>query len=38
MDLCVPVAGLSKSGVVEEVRAFKDAEVRRLTGQYGAAA
>ncbi|WP_420112963.1 radical SAM protein [Pseudactinotalea sp.] len=38
MDLCIPVAELSKSGIVEEVQAFKDAEVRRLTSQYGAAA
>ncbi|RKE19994.1 radical SAM protein [Streptomyces sp. TLI_171] len=38
MDLCVPVADLAKSGIVEEVQAFKDAEVRRLTSQYGAAA
>ncbi|WP_037973680.1 radical SAM protein [Streptomyces sp. NRRL WC-3742] len=38
MDLCVPVAELPKSGIVEEVQAFKDAEVRRLTSQYGAAA
>lgn len=38
MDLCVPVAELSKSGIVEEVQAFKDAEVRRLTSRYGAAA
>ncbi|MFR9723336.1 hypothetical protein ACL02R_08185 [Streptomyces sp. MS19] len=38
MDLCVPVAELPKSGIVEEVRAFKDAEIRRLTSQYGAAA
>ncbi len=36
--LCVPVAELPKSGIVEEVKAFKDAEVRRLTSQYGAAA
>ncbi|MGW3178770.1 radical SAM protein [Kitasatospora sp. NPDC001119] len=38
MDLCVPVAELPKSGIVEEVLAFKDAEVRRLTREYGAAA
>ncbi|TQF05863.1 radical SAM protein [Kitasatospora acidiphila] len=38
MDLCVPVAELSRSGIVEEVRAFKDAEVRRLSRQYGAVA
>ncbi|MFI9323026.1 hypothetical protein ACIGXI_25055 [Kitasatospora aureofaciens] len=38
MDLCVPVADLLKSGIVEEVQAFKDTEVQRLTSQYGAAA
>jgi GTP 3',8-cyclase len=38
MDLRVPVDELSKSGIVEEVQAFKDVEVRRLTSQYGTAA
>ncbi|GAB7186174.1 hypothetical protein ATKI12_6005 [Kitasatospora sp. Ki12] len=38
MDLCVTVADLPRSGIVEEVLAFKDAEVRRLTSEYGAAA
>ncbi|MCC9308981.1 radical SAM protein [Kitasatospora sp. RB6PN24] len=38
MDLCVPVTELSRSGIVEEVRAFKDAEIRRLTRQYDAVA
>ena len=38
MDLCVPVADLLKSGIVEEVQAFKDSEVQRLTSRYGAAA
>lgn len=38
MDLCVPVAELLKSRIVEEVQAFKDAEVRRLTSLYGVAA
>jgi cyclic pyranopterin phosphate synthase len=37
MDLCVPVAELLRSGIVQEVQAFKDAEVRRLTSQYRAA-
>ncbi|MFD7579425.1 hypothetical protein [Kitasatospora sp. NPDC059817] len=32
------MADLSKSGIVEEVQAFKDAEVRQLTSEYGAAA
>ncbi|GLW53725.1 radical SAM protein [Kitasatospora phosalacinea] len=35
MDLCVPVAELPDSGIVEEVRAFKEAEVRRLARRYG---
>ncbi|MFI6155314.1 hypothetical protein ACIBCA_21795 [Kitasatospora sp. NPDC051170] len=34
MDLCVPVAELARSGIVEEVQAFKDAEVRRLASEY----
>ncbi|WP_328474498.1 radical SAM protein [Streptomyces sp. NBC_00448] len=37
MDHCVPVDELAASGIVEEVRAFKDAEVRRLTREHGAA-
>ncbi|WP_406097908.1 hypothetical protein [Kitasatospora purpeofusca] len=38
MDLCLPVTELPTSGIVEEVQAFKDAEVRRLTSEYGAVA
>jgi cyclic pyranopterin phosphate synthase len=38
MDLCVPVDELPRSGIVDEVRAFKDAEVRRLASEWGAAA
>lgn len=38
MDLCVSVADLAGSGVVEEVHAFKDAEVRRLSREHGLAA
>ncbi len=36
MDLCVPVSDLPNSGIVGEVKAFKDAEVRRLTREYSA--
>ena len=36
MDLCIPVSDLPNSGIVGEVKAFKDAEVRRLTREYSA--